>query len=239
MDRRRGVRDPRVVRRRRRELTLRHLAGALVALAVVPASAAGHATVLPGASRPADVQTYRVTVPNESDTDTTEVRLQVPKGYDFVLAEVPPPGWRAELVRSGDRLREIRWHAGRIAPGFYGTFRFIARNPVEEGKVRWAIVQRYASGEIVRWIGAEGSDEPASVTEITESATPVDTVSVHSGDAAPTSGSKPAAAPAPATPAAPEEDSPLPVILAAVALAVALAALGVAVASRRRPAGAS
>jgi uncharacterized protein YcnI len=205
-----------------------------VALAAAPSGAFGHATVLPGASRPADVQVYRVTVPNEADTDTTEVRLRIPAGLDFVLADVPPQGWSADLVRSGDRLREIRWHGGRIAPGFYGTFRFLARNPVEEGDVRWPIVQRYANGDVVRWIGPEDSGEPASVTAIRESAVPVDTVSVHAGDATPGApAAAPGAAGAPAAAATTKDDGPLALILAGVALAASLAGLAIAASGRR------
>jgi uncharacterized protein YcnI len=212
-----------------------------VALAAVPAQASAHATVLPAASRPADVQNYRVTVPNEADTDTTEVRLRIPDGFDFVLADLPPESWEADLLRKGGKLREIRWHGGRIPPGFYATFRFLARNPVEEGEVRWAIVQSYENGDVVRWIGPEGSEEPASVTEIDESATPVDTVSVHSGQAA--SGPAPGTAPAgeqageARQAAAPGgeggSDGPLAIVLAGAALAAALAALAVSMGNRR------
>jgi uncharacterized protein YcnI len=210
----------------------RGLAAAVLVALAVPAGAAGHATVQPGASRPADVQVYRVTVPNEADSDTTEVRLRVPAGFAFVLAEAPPAGWKAELVRRGGRLREIRWHGGRIAPGFFGTFRFLARNPVEEGEVRWPVVQAYAGGDVVRWIGPAGSEEPASVTRISESAAPVDTVSVHSGDAsaAPAGG----AGRAPAAAVVNEDgESPLPIILGGVALLVALAGLGISLRGRR------
>jgi uncharacterized protein YcnI len=146
---------------------------------LIPASAAhGHAVVQPSAARPADPQVYRVTVPNELESDTVDVRLRVPKGIDFVLLESPPPGWKGEIVRQGDAIEEIRWTGGAIAPGQYATFRFLVRNPVEEGEVTWPIVQRYEDGSVQRWIGPPGSDEPASRTQIFESATPQDIVAV-------------------------------------------------------------
>jgi hypothetical protein len=40
-------------------------------------------------------------------------------------------------------------------------------------------LQIYERGKIVRWIGPQDSDEPAPRVKITESATPVDIVSIH------------------------------------------------------------
>ena len=203
---------------------------------LVPTGAAhGHAVVHPGAARPADPQVYRVTVPNEMESDTVEVRLRVPKGIDFVLVESPPPGWKGEVVRKGDAIEEIRWTGGAIAPEQYATFRFLVRNPVEVGEISWPIVQRYEDGAVQRWIGPPGSDEPASRTQISESATPQDIIAVN-GEQIPQSPAEPSASPA-APAAAPDDDSgededesererdPLALGLAGGALAVALVAL--------------
>ena len=214
-----------------------------VVAGLVPASAAhGHAVVQPSAARPADPQVYRVTVPNEMETDTIEVRLRVPEGIDFVLIESPPPGWKGELVRKGDRIQEIRWSGGRIAPEQYATFRFLARNPVEVGEITWPIVQRYEGNEVQRWIGPPDSDEPASRTQISESATPEDIIAVN-GEAIPESEAKDGEA-APAAPAAEAGDDdddedeserdPLALGLGGGALVVALFALASSL-RRRKP----
>jgi uncharacterized protein YcnI len=204
-----------------------------VAAGLIPASAAhGHAVVQPSSARPADPQVYRVTVPNEMESDTVEVRLRVPEGIDFVLIESPPEGWKGELVRKGDRIQEIRWSGGRIPPEQYATFRFLARNPVEVGEITWPIVQTYEDGEVQRWIGPPDSDEPASRTQLSETATPEDIIAVN-GEAIPESEPKDGSA-TPATPAGEADDDddengserdPLALGLAGGALVVALLAL--------------
>jgi uncharacterized protein YcnI len=200
---------------------------------LVPAAAAhGHAVVQPSAARPADPQVYRVTVPNEMESPTTAVRVRIPEGIDFVLLESPPPGWKGKIVRKGDVIQEIDWTGGEIAPEQYATFRFLVRNPVEEGEITWPIVQQYADGNVQRWIGPAGSDEPASRTQISESATPEDIIAVN-GEKVPEAAEQPSGTPAAAPAAEPGEDDdedederdPLALGLAGGALVVALLAL--------------
>jgi len=157
----------------------------LVCAALVAPIASGHAIVRPAASRPADLQQYTLTVPTERDVPTIRIDLKVPEGISFLLMQAAP-GWKSELVRKNERIDEIRWTGGEIPPDHYAAFRFIARNPVEEGEIDWRIVQRYAGGEAARWIGGPGSETPASRTAITESAVPVDVLDIVSGRATPT-----------------------------------------------------
>jgi len=208
----------------------RALPAVLAALAslVVPAAAGAHAVVQPGASRPADLQRYTVTIPNEGNSATTEVALKVPAGIDFLLAE-KQPGWKVS-----NQSKALRWSGGSIPPRFYQAFHFIARNPVRTGPIDWKIVQTYADGHVQRWIGPPDSDEPAAVTDIRENAPAQDVVAVNGGEA-----SQQNAAPASgATSASNEEEDGdgtdwIPITLGAVALAVSVFAL---IAARRRPA---
>jgi uncharacterized protein YcnI len=206
------------------------------ALWAVPGQASGHATVRPGESRPADLQEYTLTVPNERESDTTEVALQVPDDIDFLLVD-EAPGWRVRLEREGDRVAVVRWTGGTIAPDFYERLQFIARNPVREGVLEWKVNQRYQDGTTVRWIGAPGSDTPASRVQISESAAPQDVVSVH-GDGEAASGSAQgdggAETPAAAAETKVDERDELALIIAIVAAATALVACFLAVRSRRR-----
>ena len=109
-------------------------------------------------------------------------------------------------MRKGDTISEIHWSGGAIPPEQYGTFRFLVRNPVETGEITWPIVQRYEDGEVQRWIGPADSDEPASVTQISESATPEDIIAVNGEKLAEAGSAKPAATAAPAAAATAEED---------------------------------
>jgi uncharacterized protein YcnI len=200
-----------------------------VVAGLVPASTAhGHAVVQPSQARPADPQVYTVTVPNEMESPTVDVRLRVPKGIDFVLLETAPAGWKGEIVREGDAISEIRWSGGEIPPEQFGTFRFLVRNPVEEGEITWPIVQRYEDGATQRWIGPKGSDEPASRTRISESASPEGIIAVN-GEKVPEAGGAEATTPAssPSVDSLPVESERdgLTLGLAGGALAVALVAL--------------
>jgi uncharacterized protein YcnI len=186
--------------RRRRRLTARVLTGAVVLGAIAAPGAAAHVTVQPAASRPADLQRYRVIVPNEKSTATVGVDLKLPAGITFALAE-QVSGWRVKIVKAGSAISELRWRGGPVPPGGYAELRFIARTPVTLGRVQWMALQRYADGSVVRWIGAAGSDFPAPATTLSESAVPVDVVSTH-GEAAPAG----TAAASPATPAASDDD---------------------------------
>lgn len=210
------------------------LALAAILVLLLPAGKAhAHSTVLPGASRPADLQLYTVTVPTERRADTTSVSLQVPSGIDFVLVR-PAPGWRVRLEKQGGRITVLRWTGGSIPPDSFDSFQFIARNPATEGILEWKIVQRYDDGETVSWIGPASSETPASRTTITESATPVDVVSVQGQDVA----AKPAAGSGGDTGGAKsasesDDSGDLPLILSIVALVAAAASLLLAFRRRR------
>ena len=198
--------------------------------------------VKPSASRPADSQLYTMTVPNERDVPTVEVALKIPAGIDSVVVE-SIPGWKAQIVRQADRIDVIRF-TGSLPPDSFATFRFIARNPVEEGELVWAVTQRYAGGETVGWTGPADSDTPAPRTEITESAPATDVLDVASGSTADPGTATETTATVTAAPeeaeAAAESNEEggdtLPTVLSIVALLVALAALATTLRRRGTPA---
>ena len=200
----------------------------VVVAGLVAGPAFGHAVVQPASARPADPQLYTLVVPNELGGDTVDVRVKVPEGIDFLLLEQPPEGWRGEVIRKGDTISELRWTGGKSPEDQFVTFRWLARNPVMEGEITWPTVQRYADGQVQRWIGPEGSDAPAPRTVLSESATPTDVLAVG-GEKVAEAGAAPAAA-AKTAAAAPEDDEGLefddilPIALSGLALLVALAA---------------
>ena len=206
----------------------------LAAGALAPA-AASHAIVLPFSSRPADLQLYTVVVPTEDDAPTTEVALKVPEGIDFLLVK-ETPGWEVKIERANDRIDVIRW-LGSSPPDQFAEFRLIARNPILEGDLHWRITQTYGNGETVRWIGPEGSEFPASITTLTESAEPVDVATGLNGGAEATSssGESSEASGAPAdTEAGGDSSDNVARAGAGVAVLLGLAALGGVLIGRRR-----
>ncbi len=204
--------------------------GALAVL--LPAAAAAHAIIKPSQSRPADLQQYTLTVPNERDVPTVEVEVKIPAGIGFLLVE-RQAGWKTVVVRRNDRVDIVRFTSGSIPADFYAAFRFIARNPVQEGVLEWKVLQTYEGGEVVRWIGAADSDSPAPRTTISESAPASEVIDVVSGGSSATTASSASADAREES----ESSQTVPIVLAAVALAVAVAAL-VASLWRRRDTGA-
>lgn len=216
-------------RRRRRAAEVLTTAVALGAL--VAPGAAAHVTVQPSASRPAELQRYRVIVPTErARSATTGVDLRLPEGVTFALVEAAA-GWRSQIVKNGSAVSELRWSGGRVPPGGYAELHFIARNPVRVGPVAWKALQRYDDGSVVRWIGAADSERPAAITRLSEDAVPVDVVSTHGESAAAASGGA-AATPAKAATALRGRDG-LTLGLAITAAVLGAAALALTLARRR------
>jgi len=227
--------DARILRRRRGELTMRTalLAVLAVAAGVITPAAAAHTVVLPFSSRPADLQLYTVVVPTETESPTKEVALKVPDGIDFLLVK-ETPGWKVAIERKNDRIDVIRW-TGTAPPDQFAEFRLIARNPILEGDLEWKLTQAYADGETVRWIGAPGSDYPASVTHLSESAEPVDVATGLNGGGAASGGTETVAAEASSEAASASSSDTVARIGAAAALVLGGAAIGGLVVTRRRP----
>jgi Domain of unkown function (DUF1775) len=217
----------------------RALLAVLVAAAgVITPAAAGHSVVLPFSSRPADLQLYTLIVPTETDSPTTEVALKVPEGIDFLLVR-ETPGWKVKIERRNDRIDVVRW-TGSAPPDQYAEFRLIARNPILEGDLAWKIIQTYADGETARWIGPPGSDSPASVTTLSESAVPVDIATgLNGGGGSSSSGTETVAAggETPEASAGSDSSDTLARIGVVAALLLGGAAIGGLVVTRRRTGG--
>jgi uncharacterized protein len=92
------------------------------------------------------------------------------------------PGWKAKVKKSklaqpittdeGDKLTEqvsqVTWSGGRIRPGQFQEFPVSVQIPDKAGgTLTFKAVQTYSNGKVVRWIGPEGSEEPAPQVKIT------------------------------------------------------------------------
>jgi uncharacterized protein YcnI len=137
----------------------------LAATLCLPALALAHAVVFPNRSTPGAYERYVLRVPNEKGVATTRVEIRFPAGSRVVsFADVE--GWTLETVRdSANRIVGAVW-TGTLPPERFVELPFIAVNPAEAGRLVWPVYQSYADGERVEWTGAEGSQAPASATEI-------------------------------------------------------------------------
>jgi uncharacterized protein len=158
---------------------------AALALAV-PAGASAHVTLQPEEAAAEDFTVLDVRVPNErDDSATTKVDVQFPAGFVFASYQ-PVPGWSVEvkmaklakpITSHGEEITEqvsrMIWTAdgedAAIQPGQFLDFPISVQIPGEAGDtLTFKALQTYDNGEVVRWIGAPDSEEPAPQVAVTE-----------------------------------------------------------------------
>ena len=134
---------------------------------VVVAQAGAHAELAPKSVPAGGVSTFTLSVEGEKSAPTVKIAMQLPPG----MANLKPAnvsGWQANL---GGRV--ITWTGGRIAQGKTSEFPIKGQFPRTPGKtLKFPVVQTYGNGEVVRWIGAPSSPEPAPTIRLTAAVTP-------------------------------------------------------------------
>jgi uncharacterized protein len=164
----------------RRAACLLVAAGALVA----PAAAGAHVSVHPNAIPTGANATLDIRVPNEMDNATTTgLQVKFPDGFIGVSTQ-PPPGWTAKVLTSklakpvqtddgpiDTQVSEVDWKAGSgagIKPGEFANFPISVAMPGKAGDVlAFKTLQTYSNGQVIRWIGAPDSDQPAPTIDVT------------------------------------------------------------------------
>lgn len=123
-------------------------------------AALAHVEVSPGQVPAGATETFTIEVPTEKEVPTTEVRLELPDGFEATGAE-PPSGWRGEV-----RGNALVWTGGEIPVAESEEFSFEATVPDEAGSFALGTTQTYGDGSTVEWTGAADSEEPAPVLEV-------------------------------------------------------------------------
>ncbi len=182
------------------------VAVAVAGLLALPGGAAAHVSVEPATADAATEITATFRVPNERDGDpTVKVDLQLPEGVTGAAPQ-PVEGWVSTVEG-----RTVTWTGGRIEGSDARRFPVRLTLPDDEGaELAFKVLQTYDSGEVVRWIGAAGSENEAAVMKLgaapagaaapEETATPEPTVS-------PEPAATPTVTPDVATAAEPDESS--------------------------------
>ncbi len=222
----------------KRHWSLGAFSGLLAALSFGVTVASAHVTVWPKTSPPGAFETYTVRVPSERPAATIRIELDIPDAVTFSKV-APKTGWRYELVRSAaGKVTGVTWSGGSLGPDEFDQFVFQARNPKDPGKVAWKARQFYADGTTVEWTGPEGSNTPASITEL--KAGSGGDASHSEGAAAPAAGAAATAATGPAVlteaSMAPSGPDPLALGLGGAGFVVGSLALVLSVVALRRAA---
>jgi uncharacterized protein YcnI len=160
------------------------LATAVLAL-VAPTAAQAHVTLQPNTGVAGAYTRLDVRVPNErDDASTNKVEVQFPDGFASASYE-PVPGWDVKVTKRKlatpvqtddgeitEGVDTITWtaksDADAIPPGAFEDFGLSVQIPGKPGdKLTFKALQTYTGGEVVRWIGAEDSDNPAPIVSVT------------------------------------------------------------------------
>jgi uncharacterized protein YcnI len=161
---------------------------AVTGLLAVPGSAAAHVAVQPSNAPAGQFVRLDVRVPNEQDkASTNKVSVQFPDGFIFASYE-PVPGWKVSVKRTKldapvtaegekftEQVSEMTWTGsgseGKIGPGQFQDFGLSVQIPDKAGaKLTFKAVQTYDNGDVSRWIGAAGSEDPAPIVTVTAAA---------------------------------------------------------------------
>ena len=154
------------------------VAVAALALCTIAAPALAHVTVQPNEAIVGSFSRFVVRVPNEQDgASTTKVKVELPP-LAFVSFE-PKEGWKrsVEMVEFdepidvfGEEVTEgvgsVTWSGGEIQPGEFDEFGFSARMPDGEESLEFPAEQTYSNGDVVEWVGAPDSEEPAALVNV-------------------------------------------------------------------------
>lgn len=190
--------------------------------------ASAHVTVLPKETTQGSYEKFAVRVPVEKDVATVKVEVKFPLEQVTISRFEPKPGWTYEITKNNDdKITGVIWTASGegLGPNEFGEFYMQGKVADNATAIQWKAYQTYKDGSVVEWVGAEGSDKPASVTKV--NAKPAGAAADSHGhtaapaaDAGAAHGSEAAASAATETPAA-ASGAPLYLSIAAVILGAA------------------
>jgi YD repeat-containing protein len=195
----------------------------LAAMLLFAGVASAHVTVQPAETTQGKYEVFTVRVPTEKEVATVKVEVKIPEGATVSRFE-PKPGWTYELTRDGSgKITSVVWTAtgeGLSATEF-GEFRMQGKVGNDAKDLVWKAYQTYKDGSVVEWVGADGSDKPASVTKVKPA--PAGAADTGGHDTGASSPEAPAAAASGGASGAPLYLSIAALVLGALALIVSLA----------------
>ncbi len=131
-------------------------------------AASAHVTVDPKEVPKDSYQKFTVKMPNEKDKPVTKLEVKIPANVDVSSVE-PAANWSYKLTKdSTDKITGITWMAtGKgLLPEQFAEFSILGKVSKDASQLSWKALQTYDGGDVVKWVGAEGSEHPASVTKV-------------------------------------------------------------------------
>ncbi|RYX78439.1 DUF1775 domain-containing protein [bacterium] len=128
--------------------------GISIASLFMSPSAFAHVVVTPSEVVTAKYQTFSVSVPNEKEIPTTQLRLIVPDSLKSITVTVKP-GWTitTEKDQTG-ATKSVTWSGGEIPAEQRDDFTFSTKSPDAASEIHWKAYQTYSDGSVVAWDAA-------------------------------------------------------------------------------------
>jgi uncharacterized protein YcnI len=111
-------------------------------------------------------------VPIERDSSNAFIDVRVPPGWS-VEACGGSTGWSCATNDRDDGTTVINLAAAETGAGDVDRFALSLGTPAEEGSYDFPVVQTYADGTEVAWIGDPGEDRPSPRIQVGDDSTPV------------------------------------------------------------------
>jgi len=131
--------------------------------------ASAHVVVYPQETTQGTYEKFTVRVPTEKDVPTTKVQVKFDTNEVAVSRFEPKPGWSYEISKDDSgKINGVTWTATGDGLGSteFGEFNMQGKVGDAATQITWKAYQTYKDGSVVEWIGADGSDKPASVTTV-------------------------------------------------------------------------
>lgn len=131
--------------------------------------ASAHVVVYPKEATQGSYEMFTVRVPSEKDIPTVKVEVKFPMDSVAVSRFEPKAGWTYEVAKdSAGKITGVTWKASGdgLASTEFGDFNMQGKVADAATQIVWKAYQTYKDGSVVEWVGADGSDKPASVTTV-------------------------------------------------------------------------
>ncbi|MGG1554107.1 YcnI family protein [Paenibacillus ferrarius] len=203
---------------------LMNLSLLLIVSMLVAGIASAHVTVYPKETTQGNYEVFTVRVPTEKDVPTVKVEVKFPLDAVAVSRFEPKEGWKYDIAKdAAGKITGVTWTAtgNGLASTEFGDFSFQGKVADAATQIVWKAYQTYKDGSVVEWVGANGSDKPASVTTVKAKAEGAATTDSH-GNVTAGAGAASGAS-----------ESKTPLILSIVAVVLGALALVVALVRKR------
>uniref|UniRef100_A0A4Y8PXW3 Nuclear export factor GLE1 n=1 Tax=Paenibacillus athensensis TaxID=1967502 RepID=A0A4Y8PXW3_9BACL len=141
----------------------------LAGLMLLSGIASAHVVVYPKETTQGTYEKFTVRVPSEKDSATTKVQVKFDTNEVAVSRFEPKPGWTYEISKDDSgKINGVTWTATGDGLGSteFGEFNMQGKVGDAATQITWKAYQTYKDGSVVEWVGADGSDKPASVTMV-------------------------------------------------------------------------